>query len=95
VHEISICVHICVRKGEKERKGKTKRFLGLSGPGGNLAQPKARARSRGRSAQLRPLRGTTRGVTLWAPAHMPARGGEQHQGEGDHGPPAAVRTDRR
>jgi hypothetical protein len=60
VHKISTYIHIYVRKRGKWRKGKRKRFLGLSGSGGISAQPKARVPAR-RSAQLGPLRGTARG----------------------------------
>jgi hypothetical protein len=82
VHKISICVHIYIRKWEKERKGKRKRISRLNGPGG-FRPSRARGRARAPPAPLGPPTGHDAGP------HASEGEGERHQGENDS-PPAVL-----
>jgi hypothetical protein len=55
-----VCIYIYIYiKWEKERKGTRKGFLGLNGPGGISAQPRARAPTR-TASPARPTNGARR-----------------------------------
>jgi hypothetical protein len=75
-----MCIYI--RKWEKERKGKRKRNSWLSGPGGILAQPGARAAARA-ACPARPTNGARRrDGAVGAGPHASEGKGERHQGGG-------------
>jgi hypothetical protein len=90
-------MHLYMKIGkEKGENEKRKGFSVSWAPGGNLAQPKARAPARAIGPARPATRHDARGVTLWTRAHMPARGGGNGvRGGKEGGSPAAVRTGRR
>jgi hypothetical protein len=65
-----MCTYLCKKRAKREKE-KEKRFLGLSGPGVNLAQQKAHARVPARAVGLaRPATGhDARGDTMGVGPH--------------------------